>query len=121
MAKVYVVDDDTGLRTAYAAALSKLGHEVETGADGVEGQKMLAKAKPDLLLLDMLMPNLDGIGLLREMRSDPSNKEIKVVVVSNFESMPEAAELGVIKYMSKLQHSPEAVADAIDKLLKGTA
>ncbi|HSX41635.1 MAG TPA: response regulator [Candidatus Saccharimonadales bacterium] len=119
MAKVYVVDDDTGLRTAYSAALSKLGHEVETASDGLEGQKLLAKGAPDLLLLDMLMPNLDGIGLLREIRSDDKNKDLKVVVVSNFESMPEASELGVLKYISKLQHNPEDVASQVDKLIKG--
>lgn len=116
---VYVVDDDTGLRTAYAAALSRMGYQVETASDGVEAQKLIAaKGKPTAILLDMLMPNLDGIGFLKELRSDPANQDIKVVVASNFESMPEASELGVAKYVSKLEKNPDAVAAAIDELLK---
>jgi two-component system chemotaxis response regulator CheY len=118
---IYVIDDDTALRTAYAAGLHKLGYEVETGVDGLEAQKLVAKAKPNLILLDMLMPNLDGIGFLKELRSDPANGAIKVVVVSNFESMPEASELDISKYISKLQYTPDAVAAKVDELLKAPA
>lgn len=115
---VYVIDDDTVVRTAYAAALHKLGYNVETGSDGIEAQKLVAQAKPALILLDMLMPNLDGIGFLKEFRQDEANAEVRVVVVSNFESMPEATELGVSKYLSKVTHTPEAVAAAVDDVLK---
>jgi two-component system alkaline phosphatase synthesis response regulator PhoP len=115
---VYVIDDDTVARTAYAAALHKLGYQVETGSDGLEAQQLVAKARPALILLDMLMPNLDGIGFLKEFRRDEANAAVKVVVVSNFESMPEAAELGVSKYLSKVTHTPEAVAASVDEVLK---
>jgi CheY-like chemotaxis protein len=121
-ATVYVVDDDTGLRTAYVAALSRLGYQVETANDGVEAQKLVAtKGKPAAILLDMLMPNLDGIGFLKQLRSDPANQSIKVVVASNFESIPEANELGVAKYVTKLEKSPEEVAALVDELLKTTS
>jgi CheY-like chemotaxis protein len=115
---VYVIDDDTVLRTAYAAALHKLGYEVETGSDGLDAQSLVTRAKPDIILLDMLMPNLDGIGFLKELRKDQGNDVIRVVVVSNFESMPETDGLGVTKYLSKLQHQPEAVASQVDTILK---
>jgi CheY-like chemotaxis protein len=119
---IYIIDDDTVLRTAYAAELHKLGYEVETGSDGNEAKQMIAKSKPALILLDMLMPNLDGIGFLKEFRQDPSNDDVKVVVASNFESMPEATELNVSKYLSKLSHTPDAVAAAVDEVMKeGTA
>lgn len=107
---VYVADDDTGLRTAYAAALHKLGLEVETAADGLEALALVKKAKPTAILLDMLMPNLDGIGFLKQLRADAANDPIKVIVVSNFESMPEANDFNVAKYLSKLQHGPDEVA-----------
>lgn len=115
---VYIIDDDTALRTAYAAALSKLGYKTDIGVDGLEGLELLKKGQPALILLDMLMPNLDGIGFLKKLRSDEANNDIPVVVVSNFESMPEADQLGVAKYMSKIQNTPEAIAAAVDGLLK---
>jgi two-component system chemotaxis response regulator CheY len=120
MAKlVYVIDDDTVLRTAYAAALHKLGYNVETAVDGLEGQDLLTKAKPDLIVLDMLMPNLDGLGFLKALRKDDKHKDVRVVVVSNFESMPETEGMGVEKYLSKLQYGPDAIAAQVDRILQG--
>jgi CheY-like chemotaxis protein len=116
--KVFVIDDDTALRTAYAAAISKLGYDVKTAADGAEAVGMVKSDAPDLILLDLLMPNLDGVGFLKQLRSDPQNDQVKVVIASNFESTPEAENLGVSKFISKLQVQPEGVADQIDQLLK---
>jgi two-component system chemotaxis response regulator CheY len=115
---IYVIDDDTALRSAYSAALSRLGYRTQTAADGVKGQALLKTGRPDLILLDMLMPNLDGVGFLKGLRADPETAAIKVVVVSNFESAPEAAGLGVSKYLSKMESAPEDVAAAVDKILQ---
>lgn len=117
---VYVIDDDTALRTAYAASLSRLGYQVATAMDGVEGQNLIKQATPTLILLDMLMPNLDGIGFLKKLREDDKYRNVKVVVVSNFESVPETGELGVAKYLSKMQYAPDAVAAAVDTILKAS-
>ncbi len=116
---VYVLDDDTALRTAYAAALSRLGYDVQTGSDGLKGQELMKVKRPDLILLDMLMPNLDGVGFLKSLRADAANDGVTVVVVSNFESMPDTKDLDVTKYLSKMQNPPEAVAAAVDKILQG--
>lgn len=115
---VFVIDDEMALRTAYAAALSKLGYTVKTASDGIEGQALMKTVTPSLILLDMLMPNLDGVGFLKQLREDDANKDVKVVVVSNFESLPAAEGLGVEKYLSKMQNTPEAVAAAVDRILK---
>lgn len=117
-ATIYVIDDDTALRTAYTAALSGMGYNVKSADDGIEGQKLLAQAKPALIVLDMLMPNLDGMSFLKQLRSDHDNDAIKIVVVSNFEAMSEAIDLGATKYMSKMQHTPDEVAAAVDSILK---
>jgi len=115
---IYVIDDDTALRTAYAAALSAMGYNVKEAADGVEGQALVAAAMPDLIILDMLMPNLDGEGFLKSLRGTPDHQNVKVVVVSSFEAAPELEELGVAKYLSKMQNPPEEVAAAVDQLLR---
>ncbi len=115
---VYVIDDDTALRTAYTAAISGLGYQVESASDGLEAQKLVKQQQPDLIVLDMLMPNLDGMSFLKELRSDAKNDAIQVVVVTNFEAMPEATDLGVVKYMSKLHHDPDGVAAEVDSILQ---
>jgi CheY-like chemotaxis protein len=115
---VYVIDDDTVLRNAYAAALTGLGYHVQTAADGLKGEELLRVGRPDLILLDMLMPQLDGVGFLKSLRADPANASIQVVIVSSFESVLDTAGLGVAKYLSKMQHTPEDVAATADALLK---
>jgi CheY-like chemotaxis protein len=117
---IHVIEDDTALRTAYSAALSQLGYQTKTASDGLKGQELLKSDRPDLILLDMLMPNLDGMGYLESLRADPANADIKVVVVSNFESMPEVEGLHVAKYLSKMENPPEAVAAAVDKILQAS-
>ena len=119
MSLVYVVDDDTVLRTAYAAAIHKQGFDIETASDGLEAQKLVAKQKPDAILLDMLMPNMDGITFLQGLRKDPTNSSVKVVISSNLESLPETSSLEVSKYLSKLTHDPDAIAAAVAEVING--
>jgi CheY-like chemotaxis protein len=118
--KIYVVDDDPGLRTAYAASIHKLGYDVEIAADGLEALNLVKKAKPALVVLDLLMPNLDGLGFLRKLRENSENKDIQIVVVSNFEQMPEAENLGVARHLSKVQHGPDEIAAVVQQLLKNS-
>jgi CheY-like chemotaxis protein len=120
-ATIYVIDDDTGLRTAYAAALSRLGYQVEVAADGVQGLQLLkTKGKPALIVLDLFMPNLDGFEFLKQFRADTGNDQVKVVIVSNFELMPEVSKLGVSQYISKTNKGPDEVAAMVDHLIKVT-
>lgn len=117
---VFVVDDDTVLRMAYATAMHKLGFQVETFPDGLEAQQGLKKVKPDLIVLDMLMPNLDGLGFLKELRRNEEQKDIKVIVVSNFESMPEAADYDIVTYLTKQKHTPEQLSVRVAKELQAS-
>jgi len=120
-AVIYVIDDDAALRTAYGAALSRLGYQVELAADGNEGLALMkTKGQPALIVLDLFMPNLDGFGFLKQLRGDAKNQEVKVVIVSNFELMPEVSRLGVSQYVSKTSNGPDEVAAMVDHLLKLT-
>jgi len=115
---VYVIDDDSALSAAYSLALSNLGYTVRAASDGVEGVALLKNGLPAAILLDILMPNLDGYNFLKQLRADPAAKDVKVIVVSNFEAPLGIEKLGVAKYLSKMQNSPEAVAAVVDRLLK---
>ena len=115
---VYVIEDDTALRTAYAAALTQLGHQVKTASDGQEGEVLVKQSIPDMILLDMVMPNMDGVEFLGRLRAEPATKAVRVVVVSSFESAPAIENLKVDEYLSKMQTPPEQVAAIVDRLLR---
>jgi DNA-binding response OmpR family regulator len=87
MKRILVVDDELGLADVLAATLSDVGYAVDTAANGVQGLELLAKDPPDLVILDCMMPLLDGPGMLAAMRADPSVARIPVVMMS---AMPEA-------------------------------
>ncbi|HVE81035.1 MAG TPA: response regulator [Candidatus Dormibacteraeota bacterium] len=115
---VYIIDDDAGLLAAYSAAVTKLGYQVATASDGIKALALVKAAKPDLMLLDLLMPNMDGIGMLKEIRKDKNNQDIKVITVSNFEQHQEGAGLGVVKHITKMNSGPDEVAATVDAVIR---
>jgi two-component system, cell cycle response regulator DivK len=80
--KVLVIDDDADVVGAFKAFLEDNGYEADTAADGVEAMKKLREARPDLVTLDITMPNKSGVKVYREIKEDASLKAIPVVVVT---------------------------------------
>jgi two-component system phosphate regulon response regulator PhoB len=120
MATVLIVEDDTMLQSAYATVLSEEGYAVFVAVDGVEGVELSRKHKPDLILLDMLMPNLNGLEFLRELNIKQSLPQTKVVVLSNM-SVPSdvrsAKLLGANKYLTKSSFTPKEIVGIIKDVL----
>jgi DNA-binding response OmpR family regulator len=87
MKRILVVDDELGLADVLAATLSDVGYAVDTAANGVQALELLAKTRPDLVILDCMMPLLDGPGVLQAMHADPSAAGIPVIMMS---AMPES-------------------------------
>lgn len=81
MAKVLVVDDDDGIRQVLQEVLEEDQHEVETACDGQEALDVLRRSHGWIILLDMMMPRMDGMAVLRAIRSDPALRRGNVVVV----------------------------------------
>jgi CheY-like chemotaxis protein len=100
---ILIVDDDSDIRDILAMVLAAEGHEVGTAVDGVAALDQLrAGARPSLILLDMMMPRLDGEGFLRAMRSDPNTAGIPVVVLTGHPAARRiAAELGAAGCLAK--------------------
>jgi CheY-like chemotaxis protein len=94
--RILIIDDDKDVREILGMILSAEGHRVNTAQDGVAGLDQLrCPARPSLILLDMMMPRLDGEGFLRAMRSDPSTADIPVVILTGHPAArTKAAELG---------------------------
>jgi twitching motility two-component system response regulator PilH len=80
--KVLVVDDDPDIRLFSVTVLEEHGYTPLEAADGVEGLKMIKEEKPDLVILDIMMPRQSGIRLYRELKTDKSLKNIHVIVLS---------------------------------------
>jgi CheY-like chemotaxis protein len=100
--RVLVIDDDATVRSMLAETLRGEGYAVDQAANGTEGLDRLRAETPDLILLDIHMPGLDGIGFLDEYRQRSSAVEIPIVIVTATPELPEAAsELGIKAVLTK--------------------
>lgn len=120
MAKILVVEDDPALRKIYVSILTKEGHAVTGAFDGTEGLRLATESEPDLILLDMMMPNMNGIEFLRAYDIKGRHPTVKVIAFSNTEKpefMHEAPKLGAAKYITKYSFSPKALVELIGQTL----
>jgi DNA-binding response OmpR family regulator len=88
-AKVLVVEDDPSVRGLLHTLLTGEGYEVATASDGLAGLVKASSARPDLMLLDLMMPDLGGVRVLEELRGDPTLADVPVIVVTGkLEAVP---------------------------------
>jgi CheY-like chemotaxis protein len=120
--RVLFVDDDPVVLLLYQKGLSQLGFEVSTANDGVVALKSLQNAKPDVVVLDLMMPRLSGAEVLKFMRGQKQFEGLPVIVLSNAYMDPlanQAADLGVHTALLKVKCTPSALAAAIHEVLEG--
>jgi DNA-binding response OmpR family regulator len=115
VARILIAEDDADVRRLVALALEGEGHEVVTAVDGMEALHSMAEQLPDLMLLDVMMPNLDGYGVLDHMASSGMKDHVRVMMVTAKGSERDAKrglERGCDAYMTK----PFDVIDLIEKV-----
>lgn len=120
MHKILVVEDDDLLREIYCMKLEMEGFSVLAAQDGLIALDLASAHQPDLILLDMLMPRLDGLGFLAQYRNLPGDHQAIVVVASNkssAQSMQEARALGAADYLIKAQLSPDDLVERVRRHL----
>jgi CheY-like chemotaxis protein len=124
MTKILLVDDSKFLRLATERALARAGYEVHSAEDGEHALELARQTKPDLILLDMLLPKLSGQNVLRELKSDSETASIAVIVLTGL-SCKNAARLkqdGAFAFLEKsqlgLDKSCEALLAAVAETLK---
>lgn len=121
MAKVLLVDDDALLLRMYEEKLKHEGFEVETALSGEEGLRKARSSKPNLILLDILMPSMDGFQVLEKLKADPETKEIPVIFLTNLSrdegDIKKGLGLGAAAYLVKARFRPSEVVRKIKEVL----
>ncbi len=117
---VLIVEDDPMLRGAYETVLSMDGYDTAVASDGQEALDIARKMEPDVILLDMLMPTMNGLEFLEHFQVKKEHPKTKIIVFSNM-SVPSdvqnALRYGAVKYLTKSSFTPREIEDIIKEVL----
>ena len=122
MNKILIVEDEEVLIRALKDNLESEGCAVETATNGDEAMERIRKQRPNLILLDLLMPKRDGFYVLEEVKKNPEWRLIPVIVLSNLggdAEIKKALEMGADDYFVKSQHPIEEVIEKVKEYLEG--
>ena len=120
MTKILLIEDDPSLRSLYEAAFSKAGFEVLSATDGDEGLTKIKTMNPNAVLLDLVIPRMNGFEVLEELKNDSYAKNIPVFIFTSLatdENAEEALQRGATKVISKNDHEPHEVVEMIKNFL----
>jgi DNA-binding response OmpR family regulator len=120
MPKILIVEDDKFLRELLAKKLQDEGLEIVQAIDGEEGVKKAEEELPDLLLLDLILPGINGFDVLKKLKENPKTSALPVIVLSNLgqkEDVERALTLGAKDYLIKANFTLEEIFDKIKKYL----
>ena len=120
MKKIAIIEDDHSILEMYTLKFEVEDFEVVTALDGEAGLELIEETKPDLILLNLMMPKMDGAHMLKELRNKPWGKNIPVIILTNIsgDEAPEIlSELNVIDYIIKANSTPQAVLDKVKSVL----
>jgi len=124
MTKVLLIEDDPLIYRLYQKLFSLEGFEIELAENGELGLKKLQTFHPDILLMDIMMPTMNGIEMLTQVKSDPATKDIPVIVLTNIADMnitQMALSKGAVLCIIKSQTEPAEVINSVKATLAKTA
>ena len=120
MAKILLIDDDPVLLKLYSTKLTSDSHQVVVASNGEEGLAKLTQFNPQLIILDLLMPKINGFAFLKNLKANATTQKIPVIVfssVANNEQIKRLKQLGVNTYLNKTDTTPTQLVTTINKLL----
>ncbi len=120
MTKILVVEDDKFLREMITRKLDRENYEVIQAVDGEEGEEKIKEERPDLVLLDLILPGIDGFTVLERAKQDPEVKDIPVIILSNLGQKSEVErglKLGAIDFLIKAHFTPGEIIKKIKETL----
>jgi two-component system, OmpR family, response regulator AdeR len=119
--KVAIIEDDIAIVQMYRTKFENEGYEVATAADGMSGLELLESFEPDIILLDLMMPNMNGLDMLQKLRNQPGGRDAKVVVLTNMgdtETATKVYKMAADDYIVKAEMTPKQVAERVKNLLE---
>lgn len=113
---ILVVEDESALQKAMSDVLTQEGFEVASAPDGEAGLRLAQEKKPNLILLDLILPKMNGFEVLEALKKDTATRSIPVIVLTNLEDMKniqKAVDLGATTYLVKANYSLEEVLEKV--------
>ena len=121
MTKIAIIEDDPTIHQMYRWKFESEGFDVQLAGDGRTGVELVKTFKPDIVLLDLQMPEMDGLSALRQIRGHDWGKHIPVIILTNLgeeESPKELKALGISGYIVKAELTPRQVVARVKELLE---
>ncbi|PIR90401.1 response regulator [bacterium (Candidatus Gribaldobacteria) CG10_big_fil_rev_8_21_14_0_10_33_41] len=121
MKKILIIEDEKILSSMYKEKFEMEGFEIFEAKDVIDGLKLAKKEKPDLVILDILLPGENGLSFLKAQKNEPSISKIPIIVFSNLDdpkTKEKADELGAKKYLIKANYEPRELVKIIKKYLE---
>jgi len=121
MKKILIIEDDSFLSEMYSTKLTQDGFEVEVAIDGKQGLEKIKSVKPDLVLLDIVLPKMDGFEILENTKKDKELQDIPIILLTNLgqkNEIEKGLSLGADEYIIKAHFTPTAVVAKVKEVLK---
>lgn len=119
--KILLIEDDEVLMEMYKSKFTSEGYEFIFALDGHSGLELVQKERPDLILLDIILPRMDGFEVLKKLKEDTQLKDIPVILLTNLgqkEDQDRGLKFGAVSYLVKANHTPAQVVEKVKLLLK---
>ena len=120
MKKILFIEDEEALQKSLGGLLKERGYEVVSAAEGNAGLVLVKETKPDLILLDLILPKILGLDILKALKEDDNTKDIPTIILTNIEGVKEiekAIELGATTYLIKANYTLEEVVEKIEQVI----
>lgn len=118
--KIFLIEDDEMLVNMYSEKFQREGYTVETALNGSDGLKRVGPFQPDIILLDIVMPKMDGFEVLKKLKKKIDTKDIPVILLTNLgqeEDVKKGKELGAVDYYIKANHTPAQIVAKVKDVL----
>lgn len=119
-AKILLIEDDKMLCEMYSAKFGREGYEVHKADNGSDGVKIAQEIKPDIILLDIIMPKMDGFAALKELRKKEETKTVPVILLTNLgqdKDIEKGKKLGADDYFIKANHTPAEIVEKVREMI----
>lgn len=119
--KILIIEDEPAQATTIDLAMKRVGFETIVAHDGAEGLNMAMEKEPDLILLDLVLPKIDGVSVLKQLRANESTSKIPILVLTNLasgETVKEVIEAGGTDYLVKTDYTLEQLVHKVEDVLR---